>query len=138
MSTFGRVWRVATFGESHCPGVGCIVEGVPPRMRLTPDDIQPQLRRRRPGQSSLTTSRNEPDQVIILSGIDNDYTLGTPIALIVHNLDHRPADYNPLYHIPRPSHADFTYQVVLARPTHYPILPPTPGSNEIHDRRSMV
>jgi len=110
MSTFGKLFSVSTFGESHCYGVGCIVEGVPPRMKLTEADIQPQLTRRRPGQSALTTARDEKDKVSILSGTEHGYTLGTPIALLVRNEDQRPGDYKHLTDIPRPSHADYTYQ----------------------------
>lgn len=110
MSSFGRFFRVTTFGESHCVGVGCIVDGVPPRMRLTEQDIQPQLSRRRPGQSKLTTPRDEKDEVKILSGTEQGLTLGTPIACLVHNRDHRPKDYKEMDDVPRPSHADYTYQ----------------------------
>ncbi len=93
MSSFGRLFRVTTFGESHCPAVGCIVEGVPPRMQLSADDIQPQLSRRRPGQSHLTTQRKESDAVSILSGVECGITLGTPIALVIPNFDQKPSDY---------------------------------------------
>lgn len=81
MSTFGTIFRVTTYGESHCKSVGCIVDGVPPNMSLTEADIQPQLTRRRPGQSKLTTPRNEKDQVEIQSGTEFGKTLGTPIAM---------------------------------------------------------
>lgn len=111
MSTFGNIFKVSTFGESHCKGVGCIVEGVPPRMLLTEADVQPQLTRRRPGQSNITTPRNEADKVQILSGCEFGMTLGTPIAMLVHNKDHRPRDYGEMKDIPRPSHADLTYQL---------------------------
>ncbi|KAJ1503313.1 hypothetical protein HMI54_008220 [Coelomomyces lativittatus] len=107
MSSFGTLFKVTTFGESHCPAVGCIVEGCPPGMPLNENDIQTQLSRRRPGQSKLTTPRNEADCVRILSGTELDYTLGTPIALMVENKDHRPSEYVESY--PRPSHADMTY-----------------------------
>ncbi len=113
MSSFGKIFKITTFGESHCPGVGCVVEGVPPRMRLSSSDIQTQLNRRRPGQSSISTPRDESDAVEILSGIENGYTLGTPIALLVKNKDQRPHDYkqgaSTDADIPRPSHADYTY-----------------------------
>jgi len=111
MSTFGSIFRVTTFGESHCKGVGAIVDGVPPRMQLTEADIQPQLTRRRPGQSRLTTPRAEKDLVTIMSGTEFGYTLGTPIGLFVPNEDQRPGDYKEMSMIPRPGHADFTYQV---------------------------
>jgi chorismate synthase len=110
-STFGTLFRVTTFGESHCKGVGVIVDGCPPRMPLTEADIQPQLDRRRPGQSAVSTPRQESDTVTILSGTENGLTLGTPIALLVPNKDQRPGDYAEMSNIPRPSHADYTYQI---------------------------
>ncbi len=109
-STFGTLFRVTTFGESHCPGVGAVVDGCPPRLALTEEDIQRQLDRRRPGQSRLTTDRDEKDRVQILSGVEGGQTLGTPLALYVSNRDMKPSDYRALSDIPRPSHADFTYQ----------------------------
>jgi chorismate synthase len=109
-SSFGTLFRVTTFGESHCKGVGAVVDGCPPNLDLSRDDIQPQLDRRRPGQSKLTTDRQEADQVAILSGVENGKTLGTPIGLLVPNKDQRPGDYQEMSRIPRPSHADFTYQ----------------------------
>jgi len=110
-STFGTLFRVTTFGESHCRGVGVVVDGCPPRLDLTEEDIQPQLDRRRPGQSRLTTERDEKDRVTILSGTEHGRTLGTPIGLLVANRDQKPADYKHLDFIPRPSHADYTYQM---------------------------
>lgn len=109
MSTFGTLFRVTTYGESHCKSVGCIVDGVPPGLELTEDDIQPQLTRRRPGQSKLSTPRNEKDRVFIQSGIEKGKTLGSPIAMLVANEDHRPNDYTETDLYPRPSHADYTY-----------------------------
>ena len=109
-STFGVLFRVTTFGESHCKGVGAVVDGCPPRVALTEADIQRQLDRRRPGQSALSTPRDEGDRVTILSGTEDGLTLGTPIALLVANRDQRPGDYSAMQNIPRPSHADFTYQ----------------------------
>eukprot|EP00127_Corallochytrium_limacisporum_P005646 Clim_evm25s210 gene=Clim_evmTU25s210 len=109
MSSFGTYFRVTTFGESHCKGVGCIIDNVPPCMPLTEEDIQPQLTRRRPGQSSLTTPRNESDTVTIMSGTELGFTLGTPIGLFVPNKDQRPGDYGEMSKVPRPSHADYTY-----------------------------
>lgn len=109
MSTFGTLFRVTTYGESHCKSVGCIVDGVPPGMELSEDDIQPQLTRRRPGQSKLTTPRNEKDRVFIQSGTEKGMTLGTPIGMLVANEDHRPHDYTETDLYPRPSHADYTY-----------------------------
>ncbi|KII86482.1 hypothetical protein PLICRDRAFT_44075 [Plicaturopsis crispa FD-325 SS-3] len=111
MSTFGKLFRVTTYGESHCASVGAIVDGCPPGLELSPQDIQVQLSRRRPGQSKLTTPRDEKDLVQLQSGIEHGVTLGTPIALLVRNEDQRPHDYaaaeTDLY--PRPSHADWTY-----------------------------
>jgi len=109
-SSFGTLFKVTTFGESHCPGVGAIVDGVPPRMPLTAADIQVQLDRRRPGQNKLGTDRNEADQVTILSGVEFDKTLGSPIGLLVANKNQRPGDYGEMSNIPRPSHADYTYR----------------------------
>jgi chorismate synthase len=110
-STFGTLFRVTTFGESHGRGVGAVVDGCPPRLNLSEADIQPQLDRRRPGQSALTTARQDPDVVSILSGVENGVTLGSPIGLLVANKDQRPGDYREMQNIPRPSHADYTYQV---------------------------
>jgi chorismate synthase len=107
-SSFGALFRVTTFGESHGAGVGVVVDGCPPGMKLKEADIQPQLDRRRPGQSTLTTPRQETDQVRILSGVEGGRTLGTPIGLLVANRDQRPGDYAAMSRIPRPSHADFT------------------------------
>ncbi|KAF8475062.1 5-enolpyruvylshikimate-3-phosphate phospholyase [Kalaharituber pfeilii] len=109
MSTFGTAFRVTTYGESHCRSVGCIIDGCPPGMPLTAADIQPQLTRRRPGQSALTTPRNEKDAVQIQSGTEFGITLGTPIGLLVQNEDQRPHDYSDMDAYPRPSHADWTY-----------------------------
>eukprot|EP00742_Colponemidia_sp_Colp-10_P009271 GILJ01010098.1.p1 GENE.GILJ01010098.1~~GILJ01010098.1.p1 ORF type:complete len:473 (-),score=76.56 GILJ01010098.1:157-1575(-) len=111
MSTFGHLFRVTTFGESHCKGVGAIVDGVPPNLQLTEADIQPQLTRRRPGQSSLSTPRSETDQVTIMSGTERGVTLGTPVALFVPNEDTRPQDYSEMLQVPRPGHADYTYGI---------------------------
>lgn len=110
-STLGTIFRVTTFGESHCKGVGAIVDGCPPGLDLTEADIQPQLSRRRPGQSDLSTPRQEADQVTIYSGTEFGRTLGTPVMLLVNNKDQRPGDYSEMSRIPRPSHADFTYQM---------------------------
>lgn len=109
-STFGTLFRVSTFGESHGKAVGAIVDGCPANLQLTEEDIQPQLTRRRPGQSEMTTPRDEADRVIILSGCEDGKTLGTPIGLMVNNRDQRPGDYQEMSQVPRPSHADFTYQ----------------------------
>jgi chorismate synthase len=105
------MFRISTFGESHCRSVGVVVDGVPPKMALSADDIQIQLDRRRPGGNTLGTERNEADQVQVLSGIENGLTLGTPIGLMVNNKDQRPGDYGSMSQVPRPSHADYTYQM---------------------------
>ncbi|BFZ54338.1 bifunctional chorismate synthase/riboflavin reductase [NAD(P)H] aro2 [Savitreella phatthalungensis] len=109
MSSFGTIFKVMTAGESHCKSVSCIVEGVPPGMRLVESDIQTQLSRRRPGQSRLTTPRDEKDAVEIHSGTEFGVTLGTPIMMLVRNQDQRPHDYSETDLYPRPSHADWTY-----------------------------
>ncbi|MDP6525519.1 MAG: chorismate synthase [Kiritimatiellia bacterium] len=108
-STFGKQFSVTTFGESHGKNVGAVVDGCPPCLSLTEEDIQPQLDRRRPGQSDLSTPRDETDLVTICSGTENGLTLGTPIAMLVNNRDQRPTDYGEMASIPRPSHADYTY-----------------------------
>lgn len=107
-STFGQFFRVTTFGESHGGGVGCIVDGCPPRLALTEGDIQPDLDRRRPGQSRLVTQRKEADQVEILSGTFEGTTLGSSIAMLVRNKDARPGAYDNMRDLFRPSHADYT------------------------------
>ncbi len=108
-STFGSVFRIATWGESHGGGIGVVVEGCPPRLPLTEEDLQRDLDRRRPGQSRLTTQRDEPDTAEILSGLFEGRTTGTPIAVLVRNADARPAAYEHLKDVYRPSHADYTY-----------------------------
>ncbi len=110
-SSFGKLFRVSTFGESHGGGVGVIVEGCPPRLQIDIERIQKELDRRRPGQSKITTPRNELDQIEILSGVKENLTLGTPIAMMVKNRDQRPSDYGEMKNIFRPSHADGTYQL---------------------------
>lgn len=113
MSTTGRIFRVTTFGESHCAAVGVIVDGCPSLLKLQESDLQYQLDRRRPGQYSINTPRKESDIVQILSGTENGTTLGTPIAAMVKNKNTNPKDYNfqknGEHYIPRPSHADFSY-----------------------------
>lgn len=109
-STIGRLFRVTTFGESHGPAVGAVVDGCPPGLPLDEAVVQAQLDRRRPGQGALTTARAEPDRVELLSGVEGGLTLGTPIALVVRNADKRPQDYAALAAAPRPSHADYTVQ----------------------------
>jgi len=110
-SSFGTLFRITTFGESHGSGVGAVVDGCLPKITLSEADIQPQLDRRRPAQSRLTTTRNEADRVSILSGVENGKTLGTPISLIVKNKNQRTGDYRQIHSVPRPSHADYTYQM---------------------------
>ena len=109
-NTFGQLFRVTTFGESHGGGVGVVIDGCPPRIGITEKDIQRELDRRRPGQSKITTQRQEEDRCEILSGIFEGRTLGTPIAILVRNRDARREDYLPLATSFRPSHADFTYE----------------------------
>ncbi len=109
-SHFGQILTLTTFGESHGKSVGGVLDGCPPHIPLTERDIQPQLNRRRPGQSHLTTDRQEPDAVTIVSGVEDGRTLGTPIAFYVANRDPLPGDYERFRSTPRPSHADFTYQ----------------------------
>ena len=109
-STFGRIFRVTTFGESHGGAVGAVVDGCPPRLALDLDAVQADLDRRRPGQSRLTTQRQEADRVRLVSGLEDGITLGTPLALVVENRDARPGAYEHLADVYRPSHADFTYE----------------------------
>src|SRR5439155_6823336 len=108
-SSFGQLFRITTFGESHGPAVGVVVDGMPPGIAVGPDDIQKELDRRRPGQSALTTQRQEADRAEILSGIFDGVTLGTPIAILVRNTDARSRDYAPLKDVYRPGHADYVY-----------------------------
>ncbi|PYJ60536.1 MAG: chorismate synthase [Verrucomicrobia bacterium] len=109
-NTFGRLFRVTTWGESHGGGVGVVVDGCPPRLDLTEEDIQPDLDRRRPAQSKIVSSRKESDRVQILSGTFEGKTLGTPISMWVRNEDARPEAYSEMATKFRPSHADYTYQ----------------------------
>ncbi len=109
-NSFGTLFRFTTWGESHGVAIGCVVDGVPPRLPLAEADIQHWLDRRRPGQSKFTTQRREPDQVKILSGTFEGLTTGTPIALMIENVDARARDYGPIKDQFRPGHADFTYQ----------------------------
>jgi chorismate synthase len=110
-NSFGHLFRVTTWGESHGPAIGCVVDGCPPRLGLTEADIQPWLDRRRPGQSKFTTQRQEPDQVRILSGVFEGQTTGTPIALQIENVDQRSRDYSAIAAQFRPGHADLTYEL---------------------------
>ena len=109
-SSFGTLFRITTWGESHGVGLGVVVEGCPPRLPLAEGDIQVELDRRRPGQSRITTQRREDDRVEILSGVYQGLTLGTPISMAVKNSDARGSDYAEIERAYRPSHADYTYQ----------------------------
>src|SRR5215475_9420213 len=115
-NTFGHLFRVTTFGESHGPAIGCVVDGCPPGIALTEADIQRDLDRRRPGQSKFVTQRQEPDAVKILSGVFHDermtepLTTGTPIGLLIENVDQRSKDYSEIRDKYRPGHADYTYE----------------------------
>ncbi len=113
-NTFGRMFRVTTWGESHGPAIGCVIDGCPPRIPLTEADIQPYLDKRRPGQSRFTTQRQEADRVKILSGVFPEaagvqVTTGTPIALQIENEDQRSKDYSEIKDKFRPGHADYAY-----------------------------
>jgi chorismate synthase len=108
-NSFGHLFRVTSFGESHGPAIGCVVDGVPPRLPLTEADIQAWLDRRRPGQSRFTTQRREPDRVQILSGVFEGLTTGAPIGLLIVNEDARSKDYGAIKDLFRPGHADYTY-----------------------------
>jgi chorismate synthase len=110
-NSFGHLFRVTTWGESHGPAIGCVVDGCPPGLPLTETDIQPFLDRRRPGQSRFTTQRREPDQVRILSGTFEGRTTGTPIGLMIENVDQRSKDYGAIAAQMRPGHADLTYEL---------------------------
>ena len=108
-NSFGHLFRFTTFGESHGPAIGCVVDGTPPGIPLTEADIQIDLNKRRPGQSKYTTQRQEPDTVKILSGVFEGVTTGTPIGLIIENVDQRSKDYSDIKDKYRPGHADYTY-----------------------------
>ena len=108
-STFGTLFSVTNFGESHGPAIGCVIDGCPPGLALSVDDIQPDLDRRRPGTSRHVTQRNEPDAVEILSGVFEGKTTGTPICLLIRNTDQRSKDYGNILQTFRPGHADYTY-----------------------------
>ncbi len=110
-NTFGQLFRVTTFGESHGPALGAVVDGCPPGLALSEADLQRDLDRRRPGQSKYTTQRDEPDQVRILSGVFEGVTTGTAIGLVIENVDQKSKDYSNIKDIYRPAHADYTYQM---------------------------
>ena len=109
-NTFGKLFQVTTYGESHGKALGCIIDGCPPQLEISTDDIQSELNRRKPGQSDVTTQRKEDDVVEILSGVFEGKTLGTPISLIIFNQDQRSRDYSNIKDVFRPNHADITYQ----------------------------
>ncbi len=108
-NTFGRAFRFTTWGESHGPAIGAVVDGCPPGLALAETDVQPFLDKRRPGQSRFTTQRQEPDQVRILSGVFDGRTTGTPISLMIENVDQRSKDYSEVANAYRPGHADYAY-----------------------------
>ena len=108
-NTFGKIFRFTTWGESHGPAIGCVIDGCPPNIRLTEKDIQADMDRRRPGQSKFTTQRKEPDKAIILSGVFEGKTTGTPISIIIYNEDKKSRDYESIKNKFRPGHADYTY-----------------------------
>lgn len=108
-NTFGTLFKVTTFGESHGPAIGCVVDGCPPGLLLSEESIQPFLDKRKPGQSKYTTQRREDDVVQIMSGVFEGKTTGAPIALFIHNTDQRSRDYDDIKDLFRPGHADFTY-----------------------------
>ena len=110
LNSFGRVFRFSTWGESHGPALGAIVDGCPPGLELSESDIQPWLDKRRPGSSRFTTQRQEPDQVRILSGVFEGRTTGTPISLMIENVDQRSKDYSEIAKSYRPGHADYAYE----------------------------
>jgi len=109
-NTFGKLFTVTTFGESHGQGLGCIIDGCPPGLALSAADLQPDLDRRKPGTSRFTTQRKEPDEVQILSGVFEGETTGTPIGLLIVNADQKSKDYSKIKDVFRPAHADYTYQ----------------------------
>lgn len=110
-NSFGTLFRITTFGESHGPAIGVVVDGVPPLLPLSQEDIQKELDRRRPGQSKITTHRKEPDTAEILSGVFEGKTTGAPVAILIRNEDQRSKDYSNLKDLFRPGHADYTYQM---------------------------
>jgi chorismate synthase len=114
-NSFGTLFKITTCGESHGGAVGVIVDGCPPGITISEHDIQIELDRRKPGQSGITSSRNESDTIHLLSGVFEGKTTGTPILLLAYNVDMRPEDYDTLKNVYRPSHADFTYMMKYGR-----------------------
>ena len=109
LNTFGHIFRVTTWGESHGPALGATVDGVPPNVEITPEMLQVWLDKRKPGQNKFTTQRREPDEVEILSGVFEGKTTGTPVQLMIRNTDQRSKDYGDIVEKFRPGHADITY-----------------------------
>ena len=130
-SVFGNILRLSTFGESHGPGIGLVLEGVPAGLELSEELIQKDLDRRRPGQSAFTTSRKESDQVEILSGLANGKTLGTPLGMLIRNQGQRSKDYSDLARVFRPGHADYTYYAKYG-------VPPQPGGGRSSGRETAA
>ena len=110
-SSIGQLFKVTTWGESHGEALGCVIEGVPPNLKIDEDYIQSFLDRRKPGQSKFTTQRKEDDKVKILSGLFNKKTTGTPLSMIIYNSDQKSKDYSDIKNKFRPGHADYTYQM---------------------------
>ena len=108
-NTFGKLFRFNTWGESHGPAIGCVVDGCPPNIQIKKEEIQKELNKRKPGQSKYTTQRKEDDKIEILSGIFEGKTTGTPISMIIYNKDMRSRDYETIKNKFRPGHADYTY-----------------------------
>jgi len=129
-SIWGRYLRVTTFGESHGPAVGVVVDGLPAGLEIDPDRLQAEMDRRRPGASPLASARREPDRVEILSGVGQGRSLGSPIALLVRNMDARPQDYADISRLFRPGHADYTYFKKYG-------LPPQPGGGRASGRETV-
>src|SRR5579859_1662802 len=109
-NSFGQLFRITTFGESHGGAVGCVIDGCPPGIAISAKEIQKEMDRRKPGQSAITTPRKEEDKIHIFSGFFEGKTTGTPILLLAYNADMKPEDYNELSNVYRPGHADYTYQ----------------------------
>lgn len=108
-NSFGQLFKITTFGESHGPAIGVVIDGVPPKLPLTEADLQKDLDRRKPGQSKITTQRKEADKAEILSGVFEGKTTGAPLAILIRNEDQRPKDYENIKDVFRPGHADFSY-----------------------------
>src|SRR5208282_447400 len=108
-NSFGQLFKITTFGESHGPAIGVVIDGVPPKLHLTESDIQKDLDRRRPGQSTITTQRKESDKAEILSGVFEGQTTGAPLAILIRNEDAHSKDYDNVKFVFRPGHADFSY-----------------------------